>query len=298
MDEQNQNSRQSKMWMMILGLVILGLLVWIFIQRTHLNKLVNEKEAEKIELQKELDSMVTEHNKIKQEYGTIADSLKAKDSIIQSNAIEIRKLLDTQWEYDKVRKKLSRLQKIAQGYVRQIDSLYTVTRTLTAENEKIRQDFRNEQVRSQSLIKDKEEMNEKMNEAAILRAYGITVTPCKLKGPDKEQPTDKASRTDRLKICFTLGENPLVKAGKKIIFVRITRPDGVVVIKSKYDTFSFNGQAVPYSLREDITWDGKAQNICVKWTKRDQEKPTMKGTYSVSVFSEDKEIGTGTFTLK
>lgn len=297
MDEQTSTSR-PKVLLILLVLVIIVLLIWIFFQRSHLNKLVFEKELEKTELKYELDSVIKEHNKIKEAYGTLSDSLSVKDSIIQANAIEIRKLLDTEWEYNKARKRIASLQKIAQGYVLQMDSLYTINRELTAENEKIRQDFKTEQNRTQTLIKDKEQLSEKMNQAAILKAYDVTATTYKLKGGEKEQPTNKASRTDRVRVCFTIGENLLVKSGKKIIYIRITRPDNVVVIKSKYDTFTFNGQTVPFSIREDIDYTGKAMNLCVNWTKRNTDEPAMKGKYTVTVFTEEKEIGSGTFELK
>jgi hypothetical protein len=297
MDEQTQTSR-PKILVILLAVIIVVLLIWIFFQRNHLNKLIADKETEKTELQYELDSVIKEHDKIKAVYGTLSDSLAAKDSIIQANAIEIRKLLDTEWEYNKARKKIASLQKIAQGYVQQLDSLYTINRELTAENEKIRQDFRNEQSRTQTLIKDKEQLSEKMSQATFIKAYNVSATAYKVKGGDKEVLTDKASRTDRVRVCFTIGENPLVSSGKKIIYIRITRPDNVVVIKSKYDTFIFNGQTVPYSLREDIDYAGKSMNLCVNWTKRNTDTPAMKGKYTVTVFTEDKEIGSGTFELK
>ena len=297
MEEQTSNNR-SKIIIILLALAIICLLIWIFIQRNHLNKLVQEKEVEKTELQYELDSVIQEHNKIKAVYGTLSDSLAAKDSIIQANAIEIRRLLDTEWEYAKARKRIAALQKIAQGYVHQLDSLYTVNRELTAENEKIRQDFKNEQNRTQSLIKDKEQLSEKISQAAVIRAYDVTATAYKVKGGDKEQITDKATRTDRVKVCFTIGENPLVQSGKKIIYIRIMRPDNVVVTKSKYDTFTFNGQTVPFSIRQDIDYSGKSQNVCVKWTKKDEDQPAMKGKYTVTVFTEEQEIGSGTFELR
>jgi hypothetical protein len=137
-----------------------------------------------------------------------------------------------------------------------------------------------------------------MNQATFIKAYDVTATTYKLKGGDKEQPTEKASRTDRVRVCFTIGENPLVTSGKKIIYIRISRPDNVVVIKSKYDTFAFNGQTVPYSIREDIDYAGKSMNVCVNWTKRNTDEPAMKGKYNVTVFTEDKEIGSGTFELR
>ncbi|MEI6899552.1 MAG: hypothetical protein WCL00_06725 [Bacteroidota bacterium] len=297
MEGNNSNSR-SKIILVVLVLLILLLLIWIFYQRSALTKLVKEKETEKTELKSELDSVIQEHNKIKQAYGKLSDSLSAKDSIIQANAIEIRKLLDTEWEYNKIRKKLEFLQKVAQGYVHQIDSLYTINRELTAENEKIRQDIKVEQNRNQNLIKDKEQLSAKMNEAAFLKAYDVTPTSFKLKGGGKEAATDKASRTDRVKVCFTLGENPLIKAGTKILYIRMMRPDNTVVSKNKYETFDINGKATPYTLRQDVDYTGKAMNVCASWDKKENDKSASKGKYSVSVFCEGKEIGSGSFELK
>ncbi|MEI7491403.1 MAG: hypothetical protein WCK92_08395 [Bacteroidota bacterium] len=299
MEESNASgTRKYKMYLAILGILILVLAFWLFIQRSQLLKLVHEKETEKNELQHELDSVVVEHNKIKVEYGALSDSLKAKDSLILANAVEIKKLLDTQWEYDKVRKKLAMLQTVAQGYIRQMDSLYTVNRELTAENEKVRAEVRTEKNRNQTLIKDKEDLKEKMNQAAYIKAYDVTASAWKVKGGGKETVTDKASRTERLKVSFTLGENPLVPAGKRSIYVRIQRPDNVVVQKTKYDVFTFNGQSLPYSIREDVNYTGKAQNLTVVWNKKDNDVPAMKGKYIISVFTDDKEIGEGSFELK
>ena len=39
-------------------------------------------------------------------------------------------------------------------------------------------------------------------------------------------------------------------------------------------------------------------NICVVWDKKDKDQPAMKGKYIVTVFADDKEIGSGSFDLK
>jgi len=299
MEEYNSASRIYKIILSVLAILILVLVFWLFIQRSQLMKLVKDKEVEKKELQHELDSLMTEHNNIKVSYGALSDSLKTKDSIIQNNAVEIKKLLDTQWEYNTVRKKLERLQLVAQGYVQQMDSLYTVNRELSAENDRIRQEVKTEQNRNQTLMKDKEELKEKISQAAYIKAYDVTARAYKLRsGGNKEQITDKASRTDRIRICFTIGENPLVAPGNKSVYIRIQRPDNITVIKSKYDTFVFNGQTLPFSLREDIAYKGKAINLCLDWTKKDNDKPAMKGKYVVSVFTDNTAIGEGSFELK
>ena len=151
MEELRSTNRKYIIILAILGILILVLVFWLFIQRSQLMKLVKAKEAEKTELQHDLDSLMTEHNKIKVSFGALSDSLSSKDSIIQQNALEIQKLLNTEWEYNKIRKKFAMLQKVAQGYVHQMDSLYTVNRELTTENDRIRQVVKTEQNRNQNL---------------------------------------------------------------------------------------------------------------------------------------------------
>jgi hypothetical protein len=297
MEETTSGKKQGKIILWILAIIVAGLVVWIVVQRISMTKMEDALEAEKVALEQELDSLMLEHNNIKTIYGTLSDSLAAKDSIIRANATEIRKLLNTQYEYYKIRKKMARLQTVAQGYVHQLDSLYTVNRELKEENERIREVVRSERGRNQELIKDKEELTQKMSEAAVLQAYGITTTAYKLTRK-KETETNKANRTDKLKICFTLAENPLIESGTKIIYIRITRPDKVVITKSKYNTFLYQGQELSYSVREDVAYEGKAKRLCVDWIKGDNDIAAMKGTYQVSVFFNDYEIGQGTFTLK
>ena len=107
----------------------------------NLQQLEAEKEMQRQDFQAEVDSLMKVHNELKESYGELSQELAEKDSIIQADAVEIKKLLDSQWDYNRIKKKLASLQTISQKYVRQMDSLYTVNRELVAENERIREEF-------------------------------------------------------------------------------------------------------------------------------------------------------------
>jgi hypothetical protein len=262
--------------------------------------LTTEKEELRIELQGELDSLMIEHEKIKQDYGSLADSLTVKDSLIQANAVEIKRLLDTEWEYYKIKKKLDNLRVITQGYLSQIDSLYTVNRELKEENIAIRKDYEAEQRKSEGLQKDKEELTQKITEAAVLKAYNISANGVRFKSADDEKDTDKARKTDKIKICFTLAENKLISEGSKNIYIRIARPDNMILTKGKEDEFSFEyqGSILQYSIVETIDYQKQAQEICTYWIHRNSYEPLTEGMYVVSIFSENSEIGQTSFVLQ
>lgn len=300
----NNGKGKKKTGLIILLIVLIvavaGLLIWNFTMKSNLNQLLDEKEIQRTELQAELDSLMYEHEMIKEEYGTLADTLFVKDSIIQANAVEIRKLLDTQWEYYKVKRKLSLLQEVSQGYVRQMDSLYRVNEALVVENQEIREDLNEARRENEMISSEKEILNEKVEQASILQVYNLQAMGIRDRGNGKEKDTDKARRTDKIKVCFTLGENKVVETGTKEIYVRIARPDKLILTKDRSDdyTFTYKGEPIQYSIKKLIDYQNLSMDLCLYWQKSYAQKEMMEGTYNVEIFFKDEVIGHTNFVLR
>ena len=266
-------NKGSKTWVILALLFIIisvGLLIYFLPMQSKYQEMVDEKEVQRTILQYELEDLMASHDSIKVEYGTLADSLAIKDSIIQANAAEIKQLLNYKWEYRKVNKKLEALREITQGYVHQMDSLYTVNRDLKEENEKIRQQYAKEQDRTRELTKDKEDLIEKVNNATVLRAYNVTASTVRFTGSGRERETDKAKKVERVKVCFTLGENLLAEAGTKTVYIQIIRPDNVVVTQKVGEDYSFDyqGGKLQYSAKKEVDYQNKDTYTCLHWNKK------------------------------
>ncbi|MEI6749331.1 MAG: hypothetical protein ACOYMF_11230 [Bacteroidales bacterium] len=299
MENQPVNTIGYKVTIGIL-LVVIAIMAWMLLNtRTTVVTLVKEKDLQRTELQTELDSLINEHARVKTSYGKLSDSLLQKDSIIMANAAEIKKLLGTQYEYYKVKKKLELLRKISQGYVHQIDSLFTVNTALKEENTQIRGNYQREQTKNEELSKDKVLLTDKINSAAVLKAYKITVLTLKTKSGDKERATDKASRVDKIKICFTLSENKLVSTGSRSVYLRIARPDKLILTHGRSDEYSIKiqGESLQYSTMQSVNYDGTAMDLCPFYNIYSKDV-LMKGTYLVSVYADGREIGQTSFVLK
>lgn len=283
------------------AIIVIGLILILVRTKTHLNGLLAEKEKQRQELRIELDSLLTEHNKVKTEYGRLSDTLMVKDSLIQANATEIRRLLDTEWEYYKVKKKLAQLQIVAQGYVLQMDSLYRVNASLTEENTAIKKDLKDLKKENEKIESDRKVLSGKVEIAAVLKAINMEATGLRSRsGGEKEVTTDKAQRVDQVKICFTVGENKIAAAGKKDIYIRIARPDQEILIKSRLDDYSFEyqGERLQYSVMETIDYENEAKDVCVYWKKEYSSQELQAGLYHVDIFCENAVIGHTTFTLR
>jgi len=280
-------------------LAIIAVMAWMLLNQKK-EIIIHEKDSEVVttELKDQLDSLLAEHERVKVSYGELSDSLTDRDSIINARAIEIKQLLGSKAELAVVKRKLAQLQEITQVYKQQIDSLFTVNRALKDENEKIKVDFNLEQQKTTNLSKDKEALNEKITGAAVLKAYKVSAVAYKSKGVDKEKETDKAARTDKIKVCFTVGENKLVSTGYKRFFVRIARPDNVILTRGPAYTFQFLGQTLQFSAMETLNFEGEAADVCTYFERPANLAELVKGKYLVNIFTEDREIGQTSFELK
>lgn len=298
MDAKPVNTLAYKISIGIL-LAIIAVLAWMLVNQKK-ESIIREKDSGSVqlELQGQLDSLLAEHERVKVSYGEISNSLTERDSIINVKAMEIKKLLGAKAELSVVKSKLAQLQQITQVYEQQIDSLFTVNRKLKAENEKIKIDYNLEQQKTNDLSKDKEELNEKITGAAVLKAYRISAIAYKSRGVDKEKATDKAARADKIKVCFTVSENKLVSPGYKRFFVRIARPDNVILTRGPAYTFQFLGQTLQFSAMETLNYEGDAADVCTYFEQPVNGPELVKGRYVVNVFTEDREIGQTSFELK
>lgn len=302
--ETTENKPKDKLYKIIITVmgVMIAVLVWqLIVTKTTVNTFTIEKEKEQTknqELQHELDSLLVEHNKIKSEYGNLSTQLSEKDSIILAKAEEIQKLIASQADYYSIKKKLNYLRGITQGYISQIDSLYTVNKELKDKNIEITSKYEKEQAKTTELTKDKENLSEKVSLASTLKAYNIKGVPVKSKsGGKKEEIVDKAKKADRIKVSFTLSENLIAPSGSKSVYVRIARPDDRILTVADDDahSFEYNDQKIQYSLKEDINYQNKAMEMVMYW---DQTEEFAAGTYVVSVFTDGYLIGEAQFALK
>jgi flagellar basal body-associated protein FliL len=302
--EAQENKKSSWLYMTIIAILALAailLAVFLIMNSGKLKTLEAEKESQRLAFQYELDSLLIEHENVKQEYGNLAVTLQEKDSIIQANAEEIKRLLNTQWEYVQVQRRLELLRGISQGYLRQMDSLYTVNRELQAENVQIRANYERERAITRELQIEKETLIEKVEEAAVLRAFNISATPITIRGlTGREAETDRARRVDLVRVCYSLAENSIAPAGRRNIYVRIAQPDNRILVAGLGDEYSFiyQGNVMQYSLTRQVDYQNAEFQVCADWINRNTQEPMMIGNYVVSIFADDHEIGQTSFTLR
>ncbi|MBR4135508.1 MAG: hypothetical protein IKU03_03745 [Bacteroidales bacterium] len=293
-----------KKWVIILGalagLLLLSTLYLSFFAKPVTNKEYIKVYDEKESLRTELDNLLAEHERIKAQYGDLTDQLSAKDSVIMANAAEIEKLINSQADYNRIKKQLARLQNISQEYVQEMDKLYQENQALKEENTQVKADLETERQNTATIQKTNEDLHAKINNAAVYKAYNIHSAGYNVKNNGTEEVTDKASRVDRIKTSLILGENSLIDPGQVNVYCRIAIPgSGKVISMGSSDTYSFmhDGQRLQYSCKQAVDYNGSAKNVTLNWEIPSDDK-AIKGKYIVQIFTDNQFLGESSFTLK
>ncbi len=293
----DRNAKIYRITILVLVVMIALLTFFLITSRRSLKEVTIDREyTEQLntQLQLELDSVLEEYNMVKLEYDSI---LFDKDSIIQASAREIQQLIARQADYNRIRRQLNGLREITQNYVREIDSLVTVNQVLHAENVQIREEIQQVRARTTALTQDKEILTEKVEVAATMRAYQINAAAVRIRSRDREEETDRAARAERIRVCYTLAENPIAEAGYQNIYVRIAAPDGQIFRISDAEAYSFrhDQDTLQFSVVDRINYQNLDISSCIYWDRMAEFEP---GMYLISLYTDEIRLGETSVLLR
>jgi hypothetical protein len=249
MEENTSNENRKKsglLWVLIALLGITnGVTFWLYQQEK--NKAGYEVVV-KEQVIIERDNVKNDLLQLQKDFGNLQTNDKGLQAEIEAKKAEIAQLLEDAEKHkgdayiiSKLRKESESLRQIMRGYVRTIDSLGTLNKTLIVEKDNVLKELDNEKGKTTTLNKEKDDLKATIQKGSILSCLNISAKGVKFKsGGRKENETNKASRVQKIKVSFSLGENKIAKAGEKTIFVRIVTPDGKEMAKSYDDNFRFS----------------------------------------------------------
>lgn len=282
----------------VLGLLVVVLAVAVYMlldTRKNLN-LVSEDLAEKTEFFRvEKDSLEGELRNIYFRYDTLETNNLELQVEMQQQKEKIDKLIaiqaDDAYKIRMYRKEMETLRSVLRSYIVQIDSLNMQNQELLAENKQLRNTELRLSTEKEQLEKDKTQLEEIKDMATTLQASQIDLVM--LNKRDKE--SDRIRTAVKVRVDFTLRANNVAIAGEKRIFLRIIRPDQVVLGSPDLEMIEFNGEQLPASASRVINYENEDLPVSIFWTNDGEIVP---GEHGVELYSEGKLIGSAAFVLK
>jgi hypothetical protein len=293
-------NKKKSLYILVAGFAVMtiALIIVLFLyfdQRTESRAAISQLQEYSGMMQVKKDSLENELNRIIVQY----DALKSdNDSINQQLSLQqekIKKLLamriNDSEKIKRYEKELLTIRDVLKSYIVQIDSLNTKNQVLQVENKHLKNVGVKLQTKNKQLEQEKEELTSIKLEAKILMAAGITPVPLN----KRSKEVDRADKITKIRVDFTVRKNTVADSGPKVIFLRIIRPDSVILGSKEAGVFEYENTQIPFSASREVNYEKNDLPVSIFW---DNNGDLIKGSYICELYCESKLIGRTEFTLK
>jgi predicted nuclease with TOPRIM domain len=290
---ETDKERRNNLIIIMLSALLIAVMVIFVVQHNENKKILQAMNLEKESIQTELNSMMTNYDSIHTNNEALQSELDGAQTKVKDLLLEVGQIKKVSYgQIAQYREEVTTLRGIMRNYIVQVDSLNRRNEKLMAENVQVKENFAQSESKNQELVKEKEHLQEKIKMAAQLEVTDLIATGINQRGKEAES----ARRAEQIKVSFTLSKNVTAQRGNKLIYVRIQKPNQVLLVKSPNDLFEFEDLKIPYSARREVTYEGNDLPVNVFWDNEGAE--FLPGEYTVDLFADRSNIGTVKFTMK
>lgn len=228
------------------------------------------------------------------------DSLNTEMIGQQERISSMRDSLDQMKAYPALLRKYKRLVNRMKSEKRQLfllaDSLDRVNQILVVQRDSAEMKLQEQTLMTERLANQNLDLAKAVEKGSILDVFNLKSEGVKISSSGKISASDRARRTDKIRVCMTLGRNKLTKTGNKYIYVRVATPDNVLLSEPGGNSFIVDGERMNYSAKTDVYYEQESLDVCVFVGANQYE--FKKGVYLVAVYADGKFIGETEMMLK
>ena len=294
MDNSNSKSTGLK--------IALGILLALFLGTGfYTSKLYNEKKENEAALTREKEQVMADLSTMAKQYDVaIGENEVANEKLLDARE-RIQGLMDSLkisqnsvnslWRY---KKKFLALQEEMDVLMVENDKLKVENSLLASTLDSTNVQLAERTVFTDSLLVQNTQLAEVVENAAVLQTTDLKGFGVIERSSGKLIPTERARRSDKIRVCFTVAKNRLVGAGDKELYVQVLDPKNNVL--GANEQIQFDEETVlNYSLISKFNYENRNLNICEFVGPNDKFE---KGRYVVNVFNDKELISSSEFTLK
>ncbi len=263
-------------------------------QKTEMQEMVEQLTFEKEQLEDEYEDWALQFDGYGQniQNDSLAELLSHEQQRVQDLLEELRITKATNARrISELKKELATVRAVMVDYIRQVDSLSATNQRLETENRYVRQQYEQVHEKATKLEEEKTQLTEVVNRASIMEVSNFVFTPLN----NRDRKTTLFNKIQKLQFDYLILKNITTEPGEKIVYIRIVRPDGEVMVKSENNTFTYENQQIAYSIKQQIEYAGEEIADTQYWLV---EEILQKGTYNADFFIDGNLVGSFPFQLK
>lgn len=146
---------------------------------------------------------------------------------------------------------------------------------------------------SDALLDQNKTLTDVVKNASYLQVLGLDAVGVIERSSGKLIPTERARRSDKLKVCFMIAKNDLVESGDMELYVQVIDPKNNVL--GLNNELVFNEDVLNYSLISSFNYENNNLDIC-EYISSDEKFET--GNYTVNIFNKNTLLSSTSLTLK
>lgn len=287
------------------GLKVIAILLGVVLAATlfYTANLYNDKKETTAKLINEKSLVVEDLNNLKADYDraieesetTNGELVEARNRIAQYiDSVKTMKAdISALYRY---RKQVRTLEKEREFLLAQNDSLRKSNTLLAMERDSTFVALEKQTVFNDSLVVQNTQLAKVVEIGSALNLAKFTIDAVKERSSGKLVSTSKASRADKLKICYTVAANNIATSGDKQFYIQVTDPAGNILGENGAASTE-DGASVTYSKVSNFFYENGLLDVCDFVTKSGDK--FAKGNYEVKVFDPSlRELSTSKFQLK
>jgi len=294
MTTQSSNNNRAKILIGLLVVLLVSLAGYTYTLIQQNKETVLFLEADKAEVQKELEALVVSYNEILQD-----NELKDKELIAARDRIVV--LLDSVKNYkanlsiiNRYKAQVRALKNERTQLFKRADSLLIVTQRLAIEKDSTTAVLNKTIKVVDSVTTANTQLFNSLEKGALIGITNLDATAIIVRRGGKIKQTKRASRADKIRVCYTIAPNTLAQAGDRVLYVQVINPDNNII--GDKSNITFGQDLLTYSKSEIVFYENKALDVCAIVGTTGQD--VLKGLYTINIFDAQRQIGSTTLMLK
>jgi len=294
MTTQSNNNNRAKILIGLLVVLLVSLAGYTYTLIQQNKETVLFLEADKAQVQKELEALVVSYNEILQD-----NKLKDKDLIAARDRIIV--LLDSVKDYKANLSIITRYKAQVKGLknertqlFKRADSLLVVTQRLAVEKDSTTAVLIKTIKVVDSVTTANTQLFNSLEKGALIGISNLDATAIIVRKGGKIKETKRASRADKIRVCYTIAPNTLAQAGDRVLYVQVINPDNNII--GDKSNITFGQDLLTYSKSESVFYENQALDVCAIVGTAGQD--VLKGLYTINIFDAQRQIGSTTLMLK
>lgn len=170
-------------------------------------------------------------------------------------------------------------------------------RKLTKENKELNEEMTKQKANAEYLVEERDVLKRKVQKAAILNVYELNAEGIRIvRGGREKSSRNKAKKTEKIRVGFTLPKNDVTTPGTKSIYMVITGPDKQVMTDGG-SNFKFEGKNMAYTIKDQVEYNNEQKDLMMYGKNLFKEK-FDPGRYKIELYCEGAKIGTTELVLR